>query len=429
MYALGSLIPMVGATMLCGACQDPAGLRPRILDVMGGEGGSVASGGGSSNGSSTQSAGGGGGETAAGGSGAGGQATGGDACQWSEELTPWWGAVPDLAAAPGGTVHLSFVSENQVHLGQLGASSQVVPDSSGPGTRFRKPRIAWGAGAAHLVWGSSWQHIEYARKADAGAWTRESVAQVEALFSVPQIAATSDGQAHLIYQWCKTQACPNSPIAYLRRGSSGTWSAPELLSDSQAEWRDAALAADASGTVHAMWKGAFRPGQYRARSKNGSWQPLEQIDAPDGGNMSFGDLTIGPNNRPHHGFFAFGTLSIGLAMVKPNGKWMTLTAAGPGLPESHDYDMRPAIAVSPAGVNLLVWAQWSQALGRPAAIEACQRVPGPKNEPWICGQLASDSGVTVGGKPAVVFADGRFNIVWRHTDGRLKLGQLSCPSY
>jgi len=357
--------------------------------------------------------------------GLGGQG-GDDGCQWSLGDTGWFGMVPDLAAAPNGSVMLSYVANDQVQLAQLGGASETVPTSSGAGQRFRKPRLAIGAGAVHLGWGSSSQHLEYARRS-GGNWIREQVTTVQALFSVPQIAATPDGAAHIIYQWCETTECPNSATAYWLRSGGGGWSGPELLSEKDAEWRDDALVADQLGRVHGVWKGAFRPGQYRRRSAAGSWEPVQTIAPSSGGNtVSFGDITVGPDDLPHHAFFEFGSLAIGYARGKPNGKWYPAEMlSGPGLDESGDYDMRPGIAISTTGVVTVVWAQYSAQLGGPGPIMVCQ---GSTNS-WQCGQLAADSGVTVGGKPAVAFADGAFTVVWRHLNGSLKQFQISCPHY
>ncbi len=63
----------------------------------------------------------------------------------------------------------------------------------------------------------------------------------------------------MIHQWCETIDCPVSAVAYWRRDPTGGWHGPELLSDTSAEWRDCALAADGTGRAHAVWRRADGP--------------------------------------------------------------------------------------------------------------------------------------------------------------------------
>jgi len=349
-------------------------------------------------------------------------------CQWNLGDSGFYGSVPDLAAADNGAVYLSYVAGNEVHLATLGGATEPVLDSTGPGTRFRKPRVAWGGGVVHLVWGSTAQDLELARLTPTG-WEREHVATVDALFSVPQVAATPDGATHVIYQWCQTTDCPTSPTVYLRRAPVGTWSLPDLVSDDSREWRDDALAADGLGRVHALWKGAFQPGQYRQVGTAGQWLPLEEVGPYQAGaTVSFGDVAIGPDHEPCHAWYEFGISAICYSERWPAGQWSQAELLSPpGLEESGDYDMRPGLAVSPQGVVVVVWAQYSGSEGGPGPIWACLGLQGQGT--WDCGEVAADSGVTVGGKPAVAYAAGAFHIVWRHTDDALRHLTVTCPQF
>lgn len=360
-------------------------------------------------------------------------------CTFSQGPSGFAGTVPDLAAAADGTVYLSYVAGNEVRLAELGGSSEPVPDSLGPDTRFRKPRIAREAGATHLVWGSSAVALEYARRTGA-QWLRETVTTLGAgeCFSVPQIAVTPDGTVHVIHQWCREcSTCDTSPTVYWHRPPGGGWTGPALLSDEMAEWRDDALAADSLGRVHAVWKGAHQDGQYQRRSSAGDWLgQVEEIPAlVSGDTVSFGDLTVDSSGRAHHAFYEFddapagGCSGIGYAVRDEGSGWSAADlVAGPDLESSDDYDMRPGIAVSPGGTVTITWCQWDPDLGaggRQGPIMACQGSAGA----WTCGPVALDSGVTAGGKPAVVFAGGAFHLVWRHNDGDLHHLEVSCPDY
>jgi len=111
------------------------------------------------------------------------------------------------------------------------------------------PRIAVDAqDRLHMVWYDwvdlevHWPYILYASKPADGEWTSYSYLPGNAQGSMPALAVGADGAVHVVWE--------GQGICYVRRDSSGTWSAVEDVS-TFGSMPDVAVAPD--GTVHVTW--------------------------------------------------------------------------------------------------------------------------------------------------------------------------------
>jgi len=173
-----------------------------------------------------------------------------------------------------------------------GTWSSPVNISNNPGTRDRPQVVVDRSGIVHVVWtdfttGSG--DIYYARRGSDGTWSSPQNISNTLMESLnPQLAVDGSGAIHVV--WADSTPGPED-IYYAQRGSDGTWSSPKNISNSSECSRAPQLAVDKGGTVHLMWSESdsnLENGEifYARRSSNGTWSSPQNISNTPGGSDS-----------------------------------------------------------------------------------------------------------------------------------------------
>jgi len=159
---------------------------------------------------------------------------------------------------------------------------------SASGGESSRPVMAIGPDSTvHVVWqegASGESEILYTCKPFKGAWTPvRNISRTDGDSTNPHIAASGDGQVHVIWQ----ERAPGlrSNIYHTCQYSSNLWTSPCDLSQSDGDSTSAVILADAQGTVHVCWQDRSSGNWeifHACQPSGGAWTAPQNISGSEG---------------------------------------------------------------------------------------------------------------------------------------------------
>lgn len=270
-----------------------------------------------------------------------------------------------LARDGSGGIHLAYVKPS-------GGFDQVFVASSTDGGKTwrstavtrrsvhsRYPALAVEPGGTlHLVW-TTYEpvgHVYYARRAD-GQWSNPvKVSPGDAYAGVPALAVASDGQVHLVWYGIRNQA----PQVVTRHGSiyeilysglaGNQWSLPVVISPGVPDSINAALAVDASGTLHSAWyQFDMRAYQVQYARRRGRWELPHRITSGTADAFAV-SLALGPDGRAYVVWERRASSGVEILFVAGPDPWSAPAAISTG-----GAAYNPTVAVDRAGRVFVAW--------------------------------------------------------------------------
>lgn len=190
---------------------------------------------------------------------------------------------PQLAVDEGGAVHVVWNSPEEIYYARRGSDgiwSSPLNISNNSGYSGWPQLAVDGSGAVHVVWADNTYgnyNIYYAQRGSDGIWSSpENISSNSGESHYPQLAVDVDGAIHVVWQG---GSYGYKKIYYSRRGSGGTWSSPQALSNNSSDSDDQQLAVDKTGVVHVVWSHVVYPIYvsenweiyYVRRGRDGNW--------------------------------------------------------------------------------------------------------------------------------------------------------------
>ena len=156
------------------------------------------------------------------------------------------GADPDLAAGPGGTLHLAYTRSKKIYYRTVGAggklsAEQLVADGVDPGLAVDA------GGLVHVVMVSGYSSgtVSYTRR-NKGVFSKPVLLSQSAACRKPRIALDPSGRAVVSFE----DKAQTKRIRYVRVALDGKVSAQTVVGDDN----NGGLAIDAAGIIHVTWR-------------------------------------------------------------------------------------------------------------------------------------------------------------------------------
>lgn len=236
---------------------------------------------------------------------------------------------PALATGVGQTLHAAWFertgssielysalrSSSGVWTAPHGIFGNLAPSDTKLPAGYRPELATDNTGRDHIVW-RSWPdgNVYYAVSDPGTGWLVYLVASSLEEGALPRMAVEPGGTAHISWH----AASPSrTDVYYLRRSSSGLWSAPENVTGSNPYLTDArnpAIAVDITGTVYLAWENGT--GFLSQRPISGTWAPPTAVFAWPF-SLSRPQLVVDASGAAHSAWQAnFGSLQYGVAYAR-----------------------------------------------------------------------------------------------------------------
>lgn len=236
-------------------------------------------------------------------------------------------------------------------------------------------------------------------------------------FSAKDMAVDAQDRVHLLYQ--AGSIFGPFQIKYVRRGTDGTWSEAEVLSPAGKTGRDASLAVDKDGRLHAFWEDTSAGASdivHRQREPDGVWGTPERI-SPAEGSSRYPVAVVDAGNRVHLVWAddRSGSWQILYSVREAGG-----TEWSPAVQLSVDgsQPLEPNIAADELGSVYVTWSDIWVTVGPVTSFNVffLRIGPGPLNDPEPAVLVTSFGGYARRPHLAAM-PDGTLHLVWLDNRG------------
>ncbi len=262
---------------------------------------------------------------------------------------------PSLAIDAEGTLHVVWTDEVQLHYDYKPKAGAWQHTSFAAGYAPSELDLATDpAGTVHLVWVAD--EVLYSSRDNAGTWSPPvpiSVPPHESPLYAPTIAISAGGSLHVIWQQVVRGNHDVWQTAYTFKAPRDSWSAPSPVLEGPGDSYQSDLAADNTGTLHAVLETSLttlRNIAYVGKRWNAPWtSPVILASGPltFARIAAFGDGTV----------YALYTLSemipdfIWVRQKQPNAEWGPAVVVATG----GSYPWAPRIAADATGLVHILW--------------------------------------------------------------------------
>jgi hypothetical protein len=339
-------------------------------------------------------------------------------------LTVVAGTSWDIGSDNDGNLYITWLSGDTIRFAGLvdhAATGEQIAASGVSDSKYCIPRLSVrpdGRSMSIVYVTRDRRSLKHAWRDGDGTWHDEVIAGPFAAddpIYYQAGAAGGDGTVHAVYSRGNTGTTVGH-IYYTYKRPGGEWVAPSTFSSEQDNADGARMVVDPDGGIHCTWM-PYESHIYYCYAASGGILDLPGSVRVDGsGTMGNGGISVTRSGTvhlsPHYARQIWHT-------QKPAGGTFSTRISATGGPVDGDGELFNAIGAAERGP---VFVSWAETAGDAMSVQLAVL----RGDTWASRTV--DPEADVGGPaarnmPAIAMTDRACNLLWRHSDGHLYLGE------